>query len=414
MSRNGKVIVAMSGGVDSSVAAYLLKEQGYAPVGVFMWVRRTAERDQGVEGPRGRGVEGAEPGVVPTSPPPHVPTSPLPHIPTAHRGCCSVGDSCDARAVAGRLGIPFYTLDFGADFEQIITYFVDEYARARTPNPCVVCNTRVKFGRLFAYADAVGAEFVATGHYARVETWERENVGTGDGKTALGEYVLRRARDRGKDQSYALFGIRRENLARCLFPVGELTDKAEVRRIAAELGLAVHDKAESQEICFVPDDDYAGLVRSRRPETERPGPIVDSTGRVLGTHTGIVNYTIGQRRGLGVAAGYPIYVTRLDAATNTVTVGPRDELLSAGLVAEELNWLVEPPAVSAWQPATVQIRYNHEGTAGSFRVRPDGSVEARFDVPQPAVTPGQAAVLYADDVLLGGGWIGRAIVTARD
>lgn len=380
MSRNGKVIVAMSGGVDSSVAACMLREQGYECAGVFMCV------GVGHSATRAR-QELEESG------------SPLQERTAGRRlrhGCCSPLDQADARQVCGRLGIPFHVLNLQREFERIIDYFVDEYANARTPNPCVMCNTHVKFGQLLHHADVIGAEFVATGHYAR--------LGRRDGRP-----LLARALNHAKDQSYVLFGIRRENLGRCLFPLGEIEDKAEVRRIAAELGLRVHDKPESQEICFVPDNEYKQLVRARRPETLRPGEIRDAAGNVLGTHDGIVNYTVGQRRGLGVAAGSPIYVTELDAESNTVTVGARADLLSTGLVAEHLNWLSDPPPTGRWQSAEIKIRYQHTAARGRIRRHEDGAVEARFDDPQPAVTPGQAAVFYDDEgVVLGGGWIARS------
>jgi len=379
MSRNGKVIVAMSGGVDSSVAAGLLKEQGYECVGVFMRVGVpvpeqgevcVVEPDRAEHGRHGRATR----------------ERPLRH------GCCSVEDAIDARAIAGRLGIPFYALNFEQDFDRIIDYFVDEYCRGRTPNPCIMCNTYLKFGKLLRYADALDAEFVATGHYARVL---RQN----------GRVQLARSANRAKDQSYVLFGIRRDDLSRCLFPLGEITDKAEVRRIAAGLGLRVHDKPESQEICFVPDNDYRRLVRERRPQTRQSGEVRDSAGNVLGTHEGVASYTIGQRRGLGIAVGRPIYVTSLDVATNTVTVGPREELLDGGLVADQVNWLTDPPPVGRWCPAEIKIRHRHTPAAGRIRLRPDGGVEAAFDEPQPAVTPGQAAVFYDGELVLGGGWI---------
>jgi tRNA-specific 2-thiouridylase len=373
MSRNGKVIVAMSGGVDSSVAACLLKQQGYDCVGVFMRV--------GVEAPaplEGASIAGG--GCA---------TRRLKH------GCCSVADALDARVVAGRLGIPFYALNFEKDFDRIMDYFVDEYAQARTPNPCIVCNAQLKFGKLLRYADAMGAEFVATGHHARI-------------LHRNGDARLARSLNREKDQSYVLFGIRRDNLPRCRFPVGEIADKAEVRRIAAELGLRVHDKPESQEICFVPDDDYRRLVRERRPETEHAGEVRDSSGKVLGQHEGVAFYTIGQRRGLGIAVGKPIYVTGLDARSNTVTVGPRAELLSAGLVADDVNWLADPPPLEEWHRVELKIRYTHTPAAGHIRRRPDGQVEARFETPQPAITPGQAAVFYDGEIVLGGGWIRQA------
>jgi len=375
MARNGKVIVAMSGGVDSSVAACLLKEQGYDCIGVFMRVGHAA----------------AEAEACPTSAAPaDGPPRRLKH------GCCSASDALDARAIAGRLGIPFYALNFEADFERIVEYFADEYASARTPNPCVRCNIDLKFGKLLRYAEMMDAEFIATGHYARIVR-------------AGGEARLARAANRAKDQSYVLFGIRREDLPRCLFPLGEFADKAEVRRLAAALGLRVHDKPDSQEICFVPDQDYKRVVRERRPEAFQPGVFRDAEGRTLAQHEGIGAYTIGQRRGLGFAAGRPVYVTRLDVLSNEVTLGSREELLAGGLVAESMNWLSDRPAVGAATRATIQIRHMHEGAAGEFTLRPDGGVEARFAEPQAAVTPGQAAVFYDEaGHVLAGGWIARA------
>jgi tRNA-specific 2-thiouridylase len=370
MSRNGKVLVAMSGGVDSAVAAALLKEQGYECIGVFMRVGAVSEhrRDAGATN------AGA----------------------TLRHGCCSVADALDARAVAGRLGIPFYVLNFRPDFERIVEYFVDEYARARTPNPCVICNTQLKFGKLLRYADTLDAEFVATGHYARI-------------LRHADRVRLARAVNRAKDQSYVLFGIRRADLGRCLLPLGEVADKATVRRVAADLDLRVHAKPDSQEICFVPDDDYKPLVRARRPETQREGEVRDAAGRVLGTHDGVANFTIGQRRGLGIATGQPIYVTRLDVASNTVTVGPREDLLSPGLIADRVNWLTDPPPVGELRRATIKIRHMHTPAAGTIAPLSSRVVEVRFDEPQPAVTPGQAAVSYNDEIVLGGGWIERSL-----
>lgn len=374
MSRNGKVIVAMSGGVDSSVAACLLKEQGYECVGVFMRV----------------GVRQEEPDESCSTEADGQPGRRLRH------GCCSVADAIDARAIAGKLGIRFYALNFERDFGRIIDYFVDEYGRARTPNPCVMCNIELKFGKLLRYADLMDAEFVATGHYARV-LWRDRRA------------YLARSRNRAKDQSYVLFGIRREDLPRCLFPLGQIADKREVRRVAAELGLGVHDKPDSQEICFVPSNDYKQLLRERRPETVRPGEIRDSTGHVLGRHDGVASFTIGQRRGLGIATGKPIYVTRLDVVSNAVTVGPGEELLSQALIADQINWLTDPPPVGGSEPAEIKIRYMHTPAPGTIHVLAGNNVEATFDRPQPAVTPGQAAVFYGDDdIVLGGGWIREA------
>ncbi len=359
----------MSGGVDSSVAAALLKQAGYECVGVFMRV--------GTAG----GMAAAEIAATPGR--------------RLRHGCCSAADAADARAMAGHLGIPFYALDFERDFESIIDEFVDEYAAGRTPNPCVVCNIRLKFGKLLRYADMLDAEFVATGHYARV-------------LTDTGHTCLARALNRDKDQSYVLFGIQRHDLPRCRFPLGEMADKAQVRQIAADLGLHVRDKPDSQEICFVPNNDYRTLVRHRRPDTLRPGEVRNQAGEIIGTHDGIAGYTIGQRRGLGIAAGIPMYVTGLDATANTVTLGPREELFSPGLLANGVNWLVDPPPVDKARPAAIRIRYQHTPAAGRIRLQPDGRVAAHFDAPQLAVTPGQAAVFYDDDIVLAGAWISTA------
>ena len=250
MSRNGKVIVAMSGGVDSSVAACMLREQGYDCVGVFLRVgAQQPEAEVECAAPGGGGEVAVQP------------ARRLKH------GCCSATDAIDARAVAGRLGIPFYALNFEKEFERIIDYFVDEYAHARTPNPCVMCNIHVKFGRLLKYADVMDAEFVATGHYARIVEHESRPR-------------LARSSNPAKDQTYVLFGIRPDDLGRCMFPLGEVTEKAQVRDAAAALGLAVHDKPDSQEICFVPDNDYKNLIRKRRPDLQEPGEIRDRDGNV--------------------------------------------------------------------------------------------------------------------------------------
>ncbi|MCX5685453.1 MAG: tRNA 2-thiouridine(34) synthase MnmA [Planctomycetota bacterium] len=356
-----KVIVAMSGGVDSSVTAALMKDQGYQPVGVFMCAG-LVESDAG-GGPK---------------------------------RCCSPDDSADARRVAARLGIPFAVLDFSADFERLIDRFCEEYGRGRTPNPCVLCNRDLKFGRLFEYADTLGAAFVATGHYARVECED-------------GHWWLKRGCDRRKDQSYFLFAIAPQLIQRIRLPLGQL-EKSEVRRIARELGLPVHNKAESQEVCFVPGK-VGDLVRERRPDLVRPGPVLDLEGRELGRHEGIVNFTIGQRRGLGIALGRPQYVVGIRPADDAVIVGPAEAVLSGGLVAEQVVWHAPPPQEP--MRASVQIRYRHAAAPALLArldPRPDGgeAVEVKFDEPQPAVTPGQAAVFYSEDRVLGGGWIAAA------
>ncbi len=336
MSRNGKVIVAMSGGVDSSVAACLLHEQGYECVGVFM--RVGAHTPEPAETCALAEVMGAGPGDGrgDGATPSDAPARGLKH------GCCSAADAIVARAIAGRLDIPFYALNFERDFDRIITYFVDEYARGRTPNPCVMCNNQLKFGKLLRYADMMDAEFVATGHYARIL---RRDDGV----------YLARSLNEAKDQSYVLFGLPRDELPRCLFPLGEIAEKADVRRIAANLDLRVHDKPDSQEICFVPNDDYRQIVRQRRPEAVRPGEVRDTAGKVLGMHEGVADFTIGQRRGLGIATGRPVYVTRLDVITNTVTVGTREELSSGGLIAERVNWLVDAAGIGRLRISESQI-----------------------------------------------------------
>ena len=374
-----RVLLAMSGGVDSSVAAALLQREGHEVVGVFMRLGSPGEAFD--ELAPADACPAARPGA-------DVP------LRIGHQGCCSINDAADARLVAARLGIPFYVVNFKKDFGRIIDYFVAEYGAGRTPNPCVRCNDWLKFGKLHDYARQIDAEFVASGHYARVEP---------DG---TGGFALRRGIDLDKDQSYVLFGAPRGRLARMKLPVGGMR-KPEVRALARELALPVFDKPDSQEICFVPDNDYAGLVARRSPDAVRPGTVVDLSGRVLGQHAGHQHFTVGQRKGLGIAAGEPIYVVRKDAASNTVTVGPRDALLAAGCAAADCTWLVDPPA--AWRRCTAKIRYNSEPVPAEVRAlagpgaQPD--LEVRFEAPQPAVAPGQAVVCFDEDRVLCGGWI---------
>lgn len=287
------------------------------------------------------------------------------------------------------LKIPFYALNFQEDFEGIINYFADEYARGRTPNPCVVCNDRLKFGRLFEYADAVGAKYVATGHYARVGSYD-------------GQPALLRAVDSHKDQSYVLFGLRREVLPRILFPIGGMT-KPEVRAVAAKMGFPNHDKPDSVEICFAPDRDYVRVVRERRPDAFVGGDVVDSEGEVIGRHDGLGNYTVGQRRGLRIAAGKPIYVTQLDTRNNRVVMGDDQSLFCGALIADRANLLVDAGADSF--RAAVKIRYLHSAAPATVHRMAGGRIRVEFDEPQRAVTPGQAVVLYDGDVVLGGAWI---------
>jgi tRNA-specific 2-thiouridylase len=359
-----KVLVAMSGGVDSSVAAALLQDEGYAVVGCFM---RLGSEDSVEE------VEACDPR----------------KLKIGHQGCCSVNDAADARLVAAMLDVPFYVLNFRRDFGRIIDYFVDEYNAGRTPNPCVRCNDWLKFGKLWDYARSIDADYVATGHYARVVR-------------SSGRAKLFRGRDHKKDQSYVLFGTRRASLEHMLLPVGDL-EKPAVRQIAEDRKLPVFNKPDSQEICFVPDNDYAALVKRRSPEKVTPGSVVDTAGNVVGRHEGQQHFTVGQRRGLGIGGGVPLYVLNRDAASNTVTVGAKEDLLSSSLVADQTNWLIEPPRDA--KRCEIKIRYNSQPVPGSVSVTGDDTLEVHFDQPQPAVTPGQAVVCYDGDELIGGGWI---------
>jgi tRNA-specific 2-thiouridylase len=354
-----RVVLAMSGGVDSSVAAYLLKAQGYDVIGLFM---RT-----------GCPTEDAE---------------------RRAKTCCSEADAADARRVANRLDLPFYALNFEREFDRIKDYFADEYVAGRTPNPCVMCNIWLKFGKLWSYGKQVGADFVSTGHYARIA---RADDGT---------LRVARARDRCKDQSYVLFGIRPDLLPHVLFPVGEYP-KSDIRAIARGAGLPVHDKPESQEICFVPDDDYLEFVRQRRPHRDTTGPLVDEDGKVLGTHAGIEGFTIGQRRGLGIAFGSPRYVVGIEPLTRTVTIGRRESLRRIGLEAGRFNWQGPKPHEPA--PCLAQIRAQHAAVRATVEPLADQQARVVFQSPQTAITPGQVVTVYQDDMVFGGGWIERGL-----
>jgi len=369
-----KVLLAMSGGVDSSVAAALLRDEGYEVVGCFMRLGSPGESLA-----EGLTVPDEEASCDPDRA----------AVRVGKRGCCSINDAKDAQFVAAKLDIPFYVLNFKRDFGRIIDYFAGEYHAGRTPNPCVRCNNWLKFGKLAEYARSIDAGFVASGHYAR-----RERID--------GEPALLRGVDEAKDQSYVLFGGSRASLDRTLLPVGRYR-KEEVRRIAGELGLPVFDKPDSQEICFVPSNDYMDVVGRVGGEAVKPGRIVDTEGRDLGEHGGHQRFTVGQRRGVGVALGYPIYVFDKDPASNTVTVGPREALRSSGLVAGETNWLVDPPTEP--MPCRVKVRYNADPVPARVVARGEDAMEVVFDEPQFAVAPGQAAVCYDGDRVLGGGWI---------
>ena len=364
----------MSGGVDSSVAAALLCREGYEVLGVFLRLGSP----QGVEAPQ-------ETASCDTSG-------------KNRQGCCSVLDAADARRVAGMLGIPFYVLNFEQDFGRVIAYFVSEYNRGRTPNPCVRCNDWLKFGKLADYARAVGADFVASGHYARVGI---------DPQT--GRKRLMRGKDHRKDQSYVLFGMSREALEHTLLPIGEF-EKHEVRSIAQELKLPVFNKPDSQEICFVPNNDYAGLVRRRSPESFHTGEVASIDGTVLGNHEGHQHFTIGQRRGLKIAAAHPLYVIDIDPEANRVVVGGQSDLARRSLVASQIN-LLDDRLCENGDPIRCQakIRYNHSPQPAIARLTGEDELTVEFESPQSAITPGQALVLYDGDVVIGGGWIDSAV-----
>lgn len=351
----------MSGGVDSSVAAGLLCRAGYDVVGVTMRLY-TEERDD---------------------------------LPEANRTCCGVEAVDDAQAVAHVLGIPYYVMNYERAFQtHVIDTFVAEYARGRTPIPCLACNQYLKFDLLLQQALALGADYVATGHYAQVT--ERG-----------GAYHLLKGADRWKDQSYFLYTLGQAELARTLLPVGGMT-KDETRQAAVELGLPVAGKAESQEICFIPDNDYRRFVAERL--NAEPGDLVDTAGRVLGRHTGITNYTVGQRHGLGVASPAPLYVTAIDVEANRVVVGGAGELLGTRVLVEDARFVQGLP--SGPLPVTAKIRYRSPEAEATVIPVADGSVELRFAEPQRAITPGQAAVFYAGDTVVGGGTIARRLPDA--
>ncbi len=374
------MLLAMSGGVDSSVAAALLKDDGYEVVGCFMRLGSDDNFEAEQLGYDNLSVQKLKRDC---------------DKPKNHKqGCCSVNDAADARLVAATLGIPFYVMNFKKDFGRVIDYFVDEYNAGRTPNPCVRCNDWLKFGKLHDYARQIDCNYVASGHYARLVSPK-----PGDGRPR----ALCRGIDTGKDQSYVLFGTPRDRLAHMLLPVGEM-QKPAVRKVAEELDLPVFNKPDSQEICFVPDQDYAKLVEHRTEGGFTPGRIVNQQGEVLGEHAGHQHFTIGQRRGIGVALGYPIYVTDRDPATHTVTVGGKDDLMAEGCTADQINVLVEE-APAEWQRCEAQVRYNSPAVPARWRVTGGDTLEVAFDDPVEAVTPGQAVVCYGGDRLLGGGWV---------
>ena len=352
-----RVVVAMSGGVDSSVAALQLVEAGHEVIGLSMQLY-----DQ---------QEGA----------------------SRFGGCCSLDDLHDARRTAAALGIPHYIMNFERQFETaVVSVFVREYAAGRTPIPCVQCNGDLKFAHLLERAAALEADCVATGHYAR-------RTGAAPGQ----RHTLHRGLDAAKDQSYFLFTLTQRQLARALFPIGHLRKK-EVRALARRGGLAVADKPDSQELCFVPDGDTAGLVEAREPAVATPGPIRDRHGREVGRHDGVHRYTVGQRKGLRLSTSVPLYVLDIDAAANAVTVGPRDALDRTRLTASSVNWVSGAPPNGSGR-LTARIRHRHPDAPAQIEPLAEDRVAVRFDEPQRAVAPGQAVVFYDGDTVLGGGWI---------
>ncbi len=357
MLKKKKVVVAMSGGVDSSVTAALLLEEGYEVIGITMRLM-----DINKEGGK-------------------------------EQSCCGLEAVQEAKQVAEKLKIPHYVLNLEEEFErEVIEYFCREYSRGRTPHPCILCNQKLKFGRLLEKAKGLGIDLLASGHYARVD-YDAEKD----------RYLLKRGRDRAKDQSYVLFNLTQEQLGHILLPLGGL-EKREVRERARGLGLRVHARPDSQEICFIPDGDYGNFLRQRMPGIMKPGPIVDKKGKVLGRHQGIHLFTIGQRRGLGMAAGRPLYVISIDREERTVIVGESEDICRRELIAAEVNWiardkLIKPRLVKA------KIRYRHSLAEATLIPLGEGEVKVKFSSPQQAITPGQAVVFYQGEEVLGGGWI---------
>ena len=354
----GKVVVGMSGGVDSSVAAWLLKEQGYDVIGVTMQIWQ--DEDNVVQEENG--------------------------------GCCGLSAVDDARRVAASIGIPYYVMNFKQEFQKnVIDYFTEEYLNGRTPNPCIACNRYVKWEALLQRSLSIGADYIATGHYARID------------KLPNGRYAIRRSATLAKDQTYALYNLTQEQLEHTLMPVGNYS-KDQIREMAEKIGLQVANKPDSQDICFVPDGDYASFIEENADAPIRQGNFVTPDGKILGKHKGIIHYTVGQRKGLGLAMGHPVFVVDIRPETNEVVIGDNSDCFSDRLVADRLNFmavdrLTEPKHLMA------RIRYSHKGGECTVRMIDDDRIECVFDEPQRAVTKGQAVVLYEDGHVFGGGTI---------